>query len=77
MLRRPRRNRKNNVIRELVVETRLSKSDLIYPLFMVEGVNIKQEVSSMPGVYRFSVDKLMEEIGDQIILSVSGIRRKG
>ena len=70
MLRRPRRNRKNNVIRELVVETRLSKSDLIYPLFMVEGDNIKQEVSSMPGVYRFSVDKLMDEIGDCINLGI-------
>jgi len=64
MLRRPRRNRKSEVIRELVVETRLSKSDLIYPLFMVQGDNIKQEVSSMPGIFRFSVDKLMDEINE-------------
>ena len=64
MLRRPRRNRKSEVIRELVVETRLSKSDLIYPLFMVQGDNIKQEVASMPGIYRFSVDKLMDEINE-------------
>lgn len=64
MLRRPRRNRKSDVIRELVVETRLSKSDLIYPLFMVDGNNIKQEVASMPGIYRFSVDKLMDEIDE-------------
>ena len=64
MLRRPRRNRKSDVIRELVVETRLSKSDLIYPLFMVDGSNIKQEVASMPGTYRFSVDKLMDEIDE-------------
>lgn len=64
MLRRPRRNRKSEVIRELVVETRLSKSDLIYPLFMVQGDNIKQEVSSMPGIFRFSVDKLMDEISE-------------
>jgi len=64
MLRRPRRNRKSEVIRELVVETRLSKSDLIYPLFMVDGSNIKQEVASMPGTFRFSVDKLMDEIDE-------------
>jgi len=64
MLRRPRRNRKSEVIRELVVETRLSKSDLIYPLFLVQGDNIKQEVSSMPGIFRFSVDKLMDEINE-------------
>lgn len=70
MLRRPRRNRKSDVIRDLVVETRLSKSDFIYPLFMVEGDNIKQEVSSMPGVYRFSVDKLMDEIGDCVNLGI-------
>ncbi len=64
MLRRPRRNRKSEAIREMVVETRLSKSDLIYPLFMVDGENIKQEVSSMPGIYRFSVDNLLHEISE-------------
>ncbi len=64
MLRRPRRNRKSEVVREMVVETRLSKSDLIYPLFMVDGENIKQEVSSMPGIYRFSVDNLLNEINE-------------
>ena len=70
MLRRPRRNRKSDVIRELVVETRLSKSDLIYPLFMVDGNNIKQEVSSMPGTYRFSIDKLMDEIDECVKLGI-------
>lgn len=64
MLRRPRRNRKSEAVREMVVETRLSKSDLIYPLFMVDGENIKQEVSSMPGIYRFSVDNLLHEISE-------------
>lgn len=64
MLRRPRRNRKSEVIREMVVETRLSKSDLIYPLFMVDGENIQQEVSSMPGIYRYSVDNLLREINE-------------
>jgi porphobilinogen synthase len=73
MLRRPRRNRKSEVIRELVVETRLAKSDLIYPLFMVDGDNIKQEVASMPGIYRFSVDKLMDEISECLSLGIKNV----
>jgi len=70
MLRRPRRNRKSEVIRELVVETTLAKSDLIYPLFMVQGDNIKQEVPSMPGIFRFSIDNLMEEINECVDLGI-------
>ena len=70
MLRRPRRNRKSEVIRELVVETTLSKSDLIYPLFMVQGEGIKDEVPSMPGIFRFSVDNLMEEINECVDLGI-------
>lgn len=64
MLRRPRRNRKSEVVRNLVEETSLSKKDLIYPLFMVQGEGIKDEVPSMPGIYRFSVDNLMHEINE-------------
>ena len=70
MLRRPRRNRKSEVVRELVVETRLSKNDLIFPLFMVDGGNIKQEVVSMPGIFRFSVDNLLEEINECMQLGI-------
>lgn len=70
MLRRPRRNRKNEVIRELVVETTLSKSDLIYPLFMVQGEGVRDEVPSMPGIFRFSVDNLMEEINECVELGI-------
>ncbi len=58
------------MIRELLVETKLSKSELIFPLFMVEGDNIKQEVPSMPGIYRFSVDNLMEEINECVGLGI-------
>ncbi|MCZ6521891.1 MAG: porphobilinogen synthase, partial [Bacteroidetes bacterium] len=46
MLRRPRRNRKSAIIRSMVEETRLSVEDLIFPLFLVEGKKIKQEVLS-------------------------------
>ena len=70
MLRRPRRNRKSQVIRELVEETKLSKSDLIYPLFIVDGSNIRQEVSSMPGIYRYSVDNMMDEVGKCLELGI-------
>ncbi len=70
MLRRPRRNRKSEVIRELVVETQLMKSDLIFPLFMVEGNSIQQEITSMPGIFRFSVDKLMDEIHECLQLGI-------
>ena len=70
MLRRPRRNRKSQVIRDMAQETTLSKSDLIYPLFMVQGQGVKDEVPSMPGIFRFSVDNLMKEIGECVDLGI-------
>lgn len=60
MIERPRRIRKNEVIRKMVRETRICKDSLIYPIFVVEGTNIKEEILSMPGQYRYSVDKLGE-----------------
>lgn len=62
MQRRPRRNRKSPVIRDMVQETKVSTNDLIFPLFIIEGDNQKQEVSSMPGIYRYSIDLLLEEV---------------
>lgn len=62
MLRRPRRLRNSAAIRDLVRETVLNLNDLIYPLFVVEGENIKEEIPSLPEVYHFSLDKLEEEI---------------
>ncbi len=59
---RPRRNRKSEVIRSLVQETRLDITDFIFPLFVIEGSNKKIEVASMPGIYKFSSDLLLEEI---------------
>ncbi|NJN26799.1 MAG: porphobilinogen synthase [Cyclobacteriaceae bacterium] len=67
---RPRRNRKSEVIRQLVMETTLSKNDLIFPLFMVQGDNIKQEISSMPGIFRFSPDQLLAEIQQCVDLGI-------
>lgn len=62
MLNRPRRNRKSPVIREMVQETQVTASNLIFPLFLIEGNNQKTEVSSMPGIYRYSIDNLLREI---------------
>lgn len=62
MLRRPRRNRKSASIRQLVQETTLSVSDLIFPLFVTEGENKAVEVASMPGIFRYSADRLLDEM---------------
>ncbi|MES2808858.1 MAG: porphobilinogen synthase [Bacteroidota bacterium] len=62
MLQRPRRNRKSEVIRQMVQETHVSAANLIFPLFIVDGVNQKTEVSSMPGIYRYSIDNLLREV---------------
>jgi porphobilinogen synthase len=56
-----RRLRNNETIRSMVRETSLSASDFVYPLFVCHGRNIKEEITSMPGQYRFSVDLLVEE----------------
>jgi len=62
MLQRPRRNRKTEVIRQMVQETHVSAANLIFPLFIVDGNNQKTEVTSMPGIYRYSIDNLLREI---------------
>lgn len=62
MLQRPRRNRKSAVIRDMIQENRLSTANLIFPLFIVEGQNQKTEISSMPGIFRYSIDNLLREI---------------
>ncbi|MCL4128202.1 UNVERIFIED_CONTAM: hypothetical protein GTU68_007713 [Idotea baltica] len=62
MSRRPRRNRKSASIRKMISETNVTADDLIYPLFLVDGKNIKQEITTLPGNYRWSIDKLLPEI---------------
>jgi len=58
---RPRRMRQNENLRSLIRETRLSPEQLIYPLFVMPGKGKREEISSMPGVYRVSVDQLGKE----------------
>ena len=62
MLRRPRRNRKTEGIRSLIRQTQVTTDDLIFPLFLIEGYNQKQEVISMPGIYRLTSDLILKEI---------------
>jgi len=62
MLRRPRRNRQSAAIRGMVQETRLTTDNLVQPLFLVDGENIKVEVPSLPGMHRFSIDQMLKEV---------------
>ena len=55
---RLRRNRKKEWSRRLVQESALSPSDLIWPIFICEGKNVKKQINTMPGVYRYSIDRL-------------------
>ena len=70
---RPRRLRKNENIRRMVRETNLSVDDLIYPLFVVEGEGIKEEIVSMPGQYRYSIDTLINEVKEVKDLGIPAI----
>lgn len=62
MLRRNRRLRTNESIRSLVRETVISPNDFIVPLFIVEGKNVKEEIASMPGYFRYSLDLIEKEV---------------
>ena len=62
MIKRPRRLRGGANIRKMVRETRMDKSSLIYPLFAIDGENIQEEIPSMEGQYRYSVDRLPYEL---------------
>lgn len=67
---RPRRNRYNEVIRSMVQETALELNDFIFPLFIIEGQNQKVEVASMPGINRYSVDTLLDEVASCVDLGI-------
>ncbi|MBU0674920.1 MAG: porphobilinogen synthase [Proteobacteria bacterium] len=70
---RPRRLRKNEVLRSLIRETHLSPDHLIYPLFVRPGKKIKEEIGSMPGVFRFSVDELGKEAAECMKLGINSV----
>ncbi|HAA89583.1 MAG: Delta-aminolevulinic acid dehydratase [Thermoanaerobacterales bacterium 50_218] len=70
---RLRRLRRTPALRELVQETRLSVEDLIYPLFVQPGSGLKSPVASMPGVFRFSPDLLLEEVAAAVDLGILAV----
>lgn len=73
IIRRPRRLRNGEVLRSMVRETRISADSLIYPVFVQEGENIKEEIESMPGQYRWSIDRadeILKKISDSGVKSV-------
>ncbi|MEQ6120080.1 porphobilinogen synthase [Reichenbachiella sp. MALMAid0571] len=70
MLKRPRRNRKSAVIRKMLEETKLSTSDFMFPLFLLEGKKKKSEVNSMPGIFRYSTDLMLKEIDECMNLGI-------
>ena len=70
---RTRRLRTSEGIRRLVKETKLSVDDFIYPLFIEEGENIKTEIVSMPGIHRFSLDRISEELDEVTQLNIPAV----
>ena len=70
---RLRRLRRTEQLREMFRETRLHRSDLIYPLFIVEGSGIKKEISSMPGQFQMSVDNILRECEELRDLGIASI----
>ncbi len=69
---RPRRLRANENLRRLVQETHLSVDDLIYPMFVVHGENVENEIPSMPGCFQYSVDQLVAAAKELVSLGIPG-----
>ena len=70
---RLRRLRRTEMLRTLVRENRVDVGDLVYPIFVVEGTGIKQEISSMPGIFRFSPDKLDSEVEEVVRVKIPAV----
>jgi porphobilinogen synthase len=72
-IQRLRRLRQHETFRRMVRETRLSVSDLIYPMFVMEGKDQRREIASMPGQYRLSIDLLVKEAGEVVGLGIPAV----
>jgi porphobilinogen synthase len=70
---RLRRLRLNPNIRDLVKETQIGVNDLIYPMFIIPGSNESQQIESMPGIYRYSIDNALKEIGELNKLGIKAV----
>ena len=73
MFNRLRRTRLNPLLRDLVRETRLDLDNFIYPLFVVEGQGIRNEIASMPGVFQLSIDEILKECYELKSLGIKSI----
>ena len=73
LITRPRRLRGNVLLRKMVRETRMDASSLVYPMFVIEGNNIKEEIPTMPGQYRYSVDRMEEKLTQLADAGVSSV----
>lgn len=73
MINRTRRLRKTENIRRLVRENKLTIDDIIYPLFIEEGVNIETEIVSMPGIKRWSLDTISKELDEVVALDIPAV----
>jgi porphobilinogen synthase len=72
-IQRPRRLRSHPRLRDLLREQRLTVDDLIYPLFVYHGQNLKREIPSMPGQYQLSLDRLGEMVAEVVELKIPGV----
>ena len=73
MIIRPRRLRKNEVIRNMIAETAVNPDSLVYPMFVVERVGVKEEIASMPNQFRFSIDEILKELESCVAVGVKSI----
>ena len=73
MFSRTRRTRNNPIIRDLIADVNLTMNDFLYPIFIEEGDNIKIEIESMPNQYRYSLDKLKDELDEICNLGIRGL----
>ncbi len=73
MLKRPRRLRHTEAMRNLVQENRVNISDLVFPMFIVHGEGIKREIPALPGQYHYSVDKMLEELKEVVELGIQSV----
>ncbi len=73
LMKRPRRLRMHPLLRKMVRETRMDASSLVYPIFIIEGIDKKEEIPSMPGQYRWSIDRMGEKLSQLLDAGVCSV----
>ena len=72
-MRRFRRLRGSEAMRKMVRETRISAEEIIYPIFIIEGEDIKNPIPSMPGVFQYSIDRMDEMLAEVVASGIAGV----